>query len=87
MHDGVFIHAATFGRDYVGLPRVLVFVSGQSLHSPSCVNVSITDDDSLEVTESFTVVLSTEFPGVSILRAQSIVEIIDNDNCKEKSHK
>ena len=76
----MFIYTATDGRDYVGLPRPLSFVSGQSLHSPSCTNVTITDDAILEDTENFTIVLSTEFPGVSISRVWSIVEIIDNDN-------
>ena len=67
----------------MGLPTVISFVSGQSLHSPSCVNVTITDDAILEATENFTVVLSTEFPGVATSRARSIVEIIDNDNSKQ----
>ena len=75
---------ATNGQDYTGLPTVISFVSGQSLHSPSCVNVTITDDNILEATENFTIILSTEFPGVSTLRAWSIVEIVDNDNSKGK---
>ena len=80
----VFIHTATYGRDYdiIGLPRVLSFVSGQSLHSLSCTNVSIIDDVILEEVENFTVVLSTGFPGVIISERQSIVQIIDNDNSK-----
>ena len=69
----------------MGLPSVLSFVSEQSLHSFSCVNVTIIDDAVLEEMESFTVVLSTEFSGVSISRARSLVEIIDNDNSKEQS--
>ena len=68
----------------MGLPYVLSFVSGQSLHSPSCFNVTIIDDANLEEKENFTIVLSTEFPGVTLSRAQSTVEIIDNDG-KEKS--
>ena len=68
----------------MGLPQVILFVSGQSLHSPSCTNVTITDDAVLEDTENFTVVLSTDFPGVSISRVWSVVEIIDNDNSKGK---
>ena len=79
------IHTATFGLDYTGLPQVLSFVSGQSLHSPSCVNVTVTDDTILEVKENFTVILSTEFPGVRFSTSQSTVEIIDDDNSKEKS--
>ena len=75
----MFIHTATYGRDYdiIGLP-----VSGQSLHSLSCANVSIIDDVILEEVENFTVVLSTGFPGVIISESQSIVQIIDNDNSK-----
>ena len=77
---------ATNGQDYMGLPTIISFVSRQSLHSPSCVTVAvtvaITDDAILEETENFTVVLSTEFPGVTTSRAQSIVEIVDNDNSK-----
>ena len=69
----------------MGLPSVLSFVSEQSLHSFSCVNVTIIDDAVLEEMEIFTVVLSTEFSGVSISRARSLVEIIDNDNSKEQS--
>ena len=71
---------ATNGLDYMGIPTVISFISGQSLHSPSCVNVTITDDTILEEKETFTVVLSIEFSGVQISRAQSIVEIIDNDS-------
>ena len=81
----MFIHAATYDRDYAGLPRVLSFVSEQSLHSLSCVNVTIIDDAVLEEMENFTVVLSTEFAGVIISRARSLVEIIDNENSKEQS--
>ena len=79
------ICATTYDQDYVGLPIILSFVSEQSLHSPSCVNVTIIDDDVLEKTENFTVVLSTEFTGVSISRARNFVEIINNDYSKEQS--
>ena len=78
--DVNFIPIATHGRDYVGLPHVLSFVSGQSLHSTSCVSVNIIDDANLEEKENFTVVLSVEFPGVTLSRHLSIVEIIDNDS-------
>ena len=64
----------------MGLPTVISFVSGQSLLSPSCINITITDDDILEVKETFTVVLSAEFSGVSIAGTNSIVEIIDDDS-------
>ena len=78
-----FVRAATYDRDYTGLPRVLLFVSEQSLHSLSCVNVTIINDAVLEETENFTVVLLTEFSGVTISRAKSLVEIIDNDSKKQ----
>ena len=71
----------------MGLSRVLSFISGQILNSPSCVNVTIIDDAIVEETENCTLVLSTEFPGVSISRPQCIVEIFDNDNSKGKLNK
>ena len=49
------------------------------------MNVTIADDTILEVKKNFTILLSTEFPGVRFSRSQSTVEIIDNDNSKEKS--
>ena len=64
----------------MGLPTVISFVSGQFLLTLSCVNVTITDDTILEEKENFTIVLSAEFPGVSIARTHCIVEIIDNDS-------
>ena len=64
----------------MGLPTVISFVTGQSLFSPACINVTITDDDILEEKETFTVVLSAEFSGVSIARSHCIVEIIDSDS-------
>ena len=81
----MFIHTATYDQDYVGLPRALSFASEQSLNFPSCVNVTIIDDDVLEERENFTIVLSTEFSGVSVSRARSLVEITDNDNSKDQS--
>lgn len=79
--NNVFVYAAIYNQDYTSLPKVLSFFSGQSLHSPSCINVTIIDDAALE---SFTVTLSTEFSGVSFSGARSLVEIIDNDKSKEQ---
>lgn len=59
----------------MGLPQEHLF-----LHSSFCVNVTIIDDTILEGKEVFTVTLSTDYPGVRISRALSIVEIVDNDS-------
>ena len=74
---------ATIGRDYSGLPKVLSFSPGQLLNMPSCAEINITDDDTLENTEIFSIALSTDFPqGVTLSRDRSVVEIIDNEEGK-----
>ena len=67
------------GRDCAGLPKALSFDSGQFLGALFCINITITDNDIVESKESFTVRLSSDFPGVSVSRALIVIEIIDND--------
>ena len=71
------------GSDYEGLPSVLILFSGQSAGMPSCVEITIIDDDVLEIREAFLITLSTNFPeGVTLSRSRSVVEIIDNEEGK-----
>ena len=65
----------------MGLPQALPFVSGETIHALSCINITIVDDDIVENTENFTVKLLVDFPRVSVSRglSTSVVEIIDND--------
>ena len=67
------------GKDYSGLPNVISLVSGQNIGVLSCVNITIIDDDIVEDVEDFTIKLSSDFPGVTVSRALSMIEITDND--------
>ena len=73
---------ATSGIDYTGLPNVLSFFSGQATGDLSCIDVPIVDDSVVEEKENFTIVLYTNFPGITVSRVTSIVEIVDNDQGK-----
>ena len=71
------------GSDYGGLPSVLTLFSGQSVNMPSCVEITIIDDETLENREAFSITLSTNFPeGVTLSRSRSVIEIIDNEEGK-----
>ena len=62
---------------------VLSFTPGHLLNTPVCANITIVDDDILENTEAFSIVLLTEFPeGVFLSRNRSTVEIADNEEGK-----
>ena len=74
------IISATIGKDYVGLPSVLYFATGQSAGALSCINISVVDDGIAEQKENFVVELLTNFQGVHISRARSVVEINDSGN-------
>ena len=74
---------ATNGSDYRGLPIVVSFSPGRPLNMPICANITIIDDNTLENTEFFSVILFTDFPEVVFLsRDRSVVEIIDNEEGK-----
>ena len=73
---------ATGGKDYAGLPNVLSFFSGQTIGALSCIHVPIIDDSEVEGKENFTLVLFTNFPGVTVSKVTSVIEIVDNDQGK-----
>ena len=62
---------------------VISIARGQSPDTPTCADVTIFDDDILENTEVFSIILLTDFPeGVSLSRDRSSVEIIDSKEGK-----
>ena len=66
--------------DYGNISTILMF---DSCDKKSCVNISIVDDDVIEDTESFSVLL-TETPGLDVRitldPVEAEIEIIDNDS-------
>lgn len=70
---------AILGKDYVGLPSSLTFIPGQLIGALSCINITIITDGIVEEKENFAVILLTNFPGVHVSRAKSVIEIIDGD--------
>jgi hypothetical protein len=73
----VFLYSA--GRDFSSLNTSLVFLPGDTIGSPArCVNISILNDDVVEATETFDVVVSSN----SILQvtgATSVTVTINED--------
>ena len=65
------------GMDYKGL-HVELHLNGTA--TTACVNVTILEDEILEVLESFFVVLSTTDPAVNIMERNTEVVIQDNDS-------
>ena len=70
---------AIANKDFTGLPTVIIFLSGELLGAVSCVNITIIDDKLVEEVESFSVKLSSDFPGVTVSQALTEIEISDND--------
>ena len=66
--------------DYGNISTILMF---DSCDKKSCVNISIVDDDVIEDTESFSVLLA-ETPGLDVRitldPVEAEIEIIDNDS-------
>jgi hypothetical protein len=80
--ESVFLYLA--GRDFVFLNTSLVFLSGDTVGSPArCVNISIMNDDVVEATEMFDVVVSSNSI-LQITGATSVPVTINEDttDCK-----
>ncbi len=69
---------ATEGEDYVPASGTLEWPDGDN--SAQFIVVDINDDDELEATQSFTVVLSDVAGGAQLLTQHVVVSIIDNDS-------
>ena len=67
----------TEGMDYEGLHAKLHF---NGTATTACVNVTIREDETLEGSESFFVVLSTTDPAVNIVERNMEVVILDNNS-------
>ena len=71
--------AALADKDFIALTQTLYLTTGQSPGSSVCTDIYIVDDSEVEGDETFAVSLSTTYPGVSVSRSTSVVEILDND--------
>ncbi len=69
---------ALFGSDYVSGPSDVIFYSGSN-NSTACVNITILDDNALELEQTFTVTLTTSDPDVLLGSDVTTVTITDND--------
>lgn len=56
------------------------FTSGSINGATRCANISILDDNALEVNENFTLTLSTEDSNIKIGTSVTTITIIDNDS-------
>ena len=72
-------YTATEDEDFTGLPDIIVFEAGDFEGAMSCKNITIIDDNIREGVENFTVMLSSDFDGVTVSRGLAVVEISDND--------
>ena len=71
------------GEDYTSINMDFTF--GPST-SRLCVNVSLTDDDLLEMKENFTLDLTSDDPSVMLQPDRAVVEINDNDRELSSMH-
>ena len=67
--------------DYTSVNSDRMFVTGSADGATECVNISIIDDNALEATQTFSVILSTMDPADAVMIAVNItyITIIDND--------
>lgn len=71
-------HAAQPDDDYIPTSESMEFPVGSATGEMKCLNVSIIDDDVLEDTEAFLVVMNTSDPNVMIATNITVL-ISDND--------
>ena len=57
----------------------LTFLAGSNDSDTQCVNIGVTDDTALELSETFTVTLNTSDPDIMLGSSTTNVTISDND--------
>ena len=78
----MLIIAAMKDEDYTGIDASpLTFAAGSNDNDSRCVNISVADDTTLEMSETFTVTLATSDPDVMLGNNMTTITITDND-CK-----
>ena len=78
-HYTVASHAAFAGADYDAITTNGTFLNGSMAGDMECVSVTITDDSALELDETFTVILTTSEPAVTLSNDTATITITDND--------
>ena len=71
--------SAEAGSDYTTISTPLEFPAALSSDTTQCATVNITEDDTFEGDETFTVELSTTTPGVVEGNNVTTITITDND--------
>ena len=74
-------YTAIAGSDYTNASSVEIFTSGSTHNAARCINISILEDISYEVNETFTLMLTTPDPNVTIGNSETTITITDTD-CK-----
>ena len=73
------IFAALVERDYTDISSILTFANNSMAGDMECVNVTIIDDDALEIDETFTVTLTTSDFAVILDNDVTVITITDDD--------
>ena len=73
-------HLGLTDLDFVGLSSVEVFFSGSRNGDTTCVDITIIDDNILEVEQIFTLTLSTVNENVILEEHKTVIAIIDQFN-------
>ena len=68
------------GIDFVGLSSVETFSSGSSTGDTICINITIIDDNILEIEQFFILTLSTADENVILEEYEIVINIIDQFN-------
>lgn len=70
---------ATVDFDYTSVSSDVVFMSGSTDGDTRCVDITIEDDEALEINETFTLALTSSDPNVMFGQDMTTVIIVDND--------
>ena len=66
--------------DYTSVIVDLVFSSGSPIGATACTNITIINDNAVELDEFFTINLSATLPVIDVAPSNATVTIIDDDS-------